>query len=107
MSRLREENILLPSNLAPIDSTREGVCFNDHVHIVPVTNPPQIQQEHDDDICSNAIEITKNSAKINLQMLEIEAPTDSSPGTNTEDFGRTCLGSVTGIYFKRLTGVSG
>ena len=39
--RLREEILLLPPDLSPSTSNIEGLHTNDHMHIVPITDPLQ------------------------------------------------------------------
>jgi hypothetical protein len=60
-AQLRKEIFLLPDNLiAPTPSHTEGIHVDDHMHIVPITDPVQVVDDISEDSLSNSDETGEN-----------------------------------------------
>jgi hypothetical protein len=62
-AQLRKEIMLLPDYLTPNTSSHnEDIHVDDHMHIVPVTDPVQVPDDPSDDAPSNSGETAENSS---------------------------------------------
>jgi hypothetical protein len=68
-AQLRKEILLLPENLvAPTPSHNESIHVNDHMHIVPITDPAQVADDIPEDPSSNSDESGENSSSNGADM---------------------------------------